>query len=181
MTEVATSTATTKELSPEEERVLIRDIAITAEANTKEGDSFFLITQKLIPFFLTSILYKNFQFYLTASALCLNSLFPGFFVVNFWNRWWQHWIDYVNQEQQLNTNNNTNEGSSSLAGNSDSPRLTTLKRPSGIDNSDLISDGPSEDSSPGSGIEIHDTLLEGRDYVLLPQQVWNQLYSWLVS
>ncbi|XP_007010658.2 PREDICTED: ubiquitin carboxyl-terminal hydrolase 5 isoform X1 [Theobroma cacao] len=138
MTEVATSTATTKELSPEEERVLIRDIAITAEANTKEGDSFFLITQK----------------------------------------WWQHWIDYVNQEQQLNTNNNTNEGSSSLAGNSDSPRLTTLKRPSGIDNSDLISDGPSEDSSPGSGIEIHDTLLEGRDYVLLPQQVWNQLYSW---
>ncbi|XP_021296304.1 ubiquitin carboxyl-terminal hydrolase 5 isoform X2 [Herrania umbratica] len=138
MTEVATSTATTKELSPDEERVLIRDIAITAEANTKEGDSFFLITQK----------------------------------------WWQHWIDYVNQEQQLNNNNNTNEGSSSLAGNSDSPRLTTLKRPSGIDNSDLISDGPSEDSSPGSGVEIHDTLLEGRDYVLLPQQVWNQLYSW---
>ena len=52
MTEVATATATTiKELSPEEERVLIRDIAITAETNTKEGDSFFLITQKLIFFF----------------------------------------------------------------------------------------------------------------------------------
>ncbi|XWS74654.1 hypothetical protein CRYUN_Cryun01aG0016500 [Craigia yunnanensis] len=140
MTEVATATATMiKELSPEEERVLIRDIAITAEANTKEGDSFFLITQK----------------------------------------WWQHWIDYVNQEQQPNNhNNNNNEGSSSLSGNSDSPGLNILKRPSGIDNSDLISDGPSEDLNPDSGVEIHDTLLEGRDYVLLPQQVWNQLYTW---
>ncbi|XVF24583.1 hypothetical protein REPUB_Repub13aG0140400 [Reevesia pubescens] len=142
MTEVATPTATaaattTKELSPEEERVLIRDIAITAEANTKEGDSFFLITQ----------------------------------------RWWQHWIDYVNQEQQPNNNNN-NEGSSSLSGNSDSPGLSIIKRPSGIDNSDLITDVPSEDSNPNAGVDIHDTLLEGRDYVLLPQQVWNQLYSW---
>ncbi|XVF00085.1 hypothetical protein REPUB_Repub03eG0255200 [Reevesia pubescens] len=148
MTEVATTTATAtvttiptttkKELSPEEERVLIRDIAITAESNTKEGDSFFLITQK----------------------------------------WWQHWIDYVNQEQQQPNNNNNNEGSSSLSGNSNSPGLSILKRPSGIDNSDLIIDGPSEDSDPNTGVEIHDTLLEGRDYVLLPQQVWNQLFSW---
>ncbi|XP_022765626.1 ubiquitin carboxyl-terminal hydrolase 5 isoform X4 [Durio zibethinus] len=140
MTEVATETLTaattsTKELGPEEERVLIRDIAIAAEANTKEGDFFFLITQK----------------------------------------WWQHWIDYVNQEQQP-SNNSNNEGSTSLSG--DSPALSILKRPSGIDNSDLISDGLSEDSNPDSSVEIRDTLLEGRDYVLLPQQVWNQLYSW---
>ncbi|XWS65398.1 hypothetical protein CRYUN_Cryun05aG0109300 [Craigia yunnanensis] len=143
MTEVAMTIAmatTTNELNPEEERVLIRDIAITAEANTKEGDSFFLITQK----------------------------------------WWQHWIDYVNQEQQPNNNNNNNnnEGSSSLEGNSDLPGLSILKKPLGIDNSDLISDWPSEDSDPESGVVIHDTLLEGRDYVLLPQQVWNQLHSW---
>ncbi|TYH51022.1 hypothetical protein ES332_D10G245500v1 [Gossypium tomentosum] len=126
-----------KELSPEEERVLIRDIALTAEANTKEGDSFFLITQK----------------------------------------WWQHWIDYVNQDQQPNNSNN-NEGSSSLSGNSDSNGVGISKRPSGIDNSDLISDGPAEDANSDDGVEIHDTLLEGRDYVLLPQQVWNLLYSW---
>ncbi|XVF41010.1 hypothetical protein PTKIN_Ptkin01aG0246200 [Pterospermum kingtungense] len=141
MTEVASATASavmtaaTKELSPEEERVLIRDIAITAEPNTKEGDSFFLITQK----------------------------------------WWQNWIDYVNQEQQQSNNN---EGSSSLSGNSASPGSSILKRPSGIDNSDLISDGTSEDSDPDGSVVIHDTLLEGRDYVLLPQQVWDQLYSW---
>ncbi|OMP02010.1 Peptidase C19, ubiquitin carboxyl-terminal hydrolase 2, partial [Corchorus capsularis] len=134
MTEVAAATPS-KELSPEEERVLIRDIILSAEANAKEGDSFFLITQK----------------------------------------WWQHWIEYVNQEQQQPSSNN--EGSSSLSGSSDSPGLSTLRRPSGIDNSDLISDGPSEESSGGT-VEIHDTLLEGRDYVLLPHQVWNQLYSW---
>ncbi|XWS08194.1 hypothetical protein CRYUN_Cryun41cG0058900 [Craigia yunnanensis] len=82
------------------------------------------------------------------------------------------------QELQPNNNNNNNEGSSSLSGNSDSPGLNILKRPSGIDNSDLISDRPLEDSSIVSGVEIHDTLLEGRDYVMLPQQVWNQLYIW---
>ena len=87
----------------------------------------------------------------------------------------------MNQEQHPNNHNKKNEGSSSLSGNSDSPGLNILKRPSGIDNSDLISDGPSEDLNPDSGVEIHDTLLEGRDYVLLPQQVWNQLYTWLVS
>ncbi|KAJ6408414.1 hypothetical protein OIU84_011682 [Salix udensis] len=115
------------QLTPEEERVLIRDIAITSENNSQEGDSFYLITQ----------------------------------------RWWQHWIDYVNQEQT----NVTNDGSSMLE-NCDS----SSRRPASIDNSDLIHDANSEESNVG--IEIHDTLSEGRDYVLLPQEVWNQLYSW---
>ncbi|KAJ6380749.1 hypothetical protein OIU77_029615 [Salix suchowensis] len=115
------------QLTPEEERVLIRDIAITSENNSQEGDSFYLITQ----------------------------------------RWWQHWIDYVNQEQT----NVMNDGSSMLE-NCDS----SSRRPASIDNSDLIHDANSEESNVG--IEIHDTLSEGRDYVLLPQEVWNQLYSW---
>lgn len=34
------------ELSPEEERILIRDIALAAEANSKEGDIFYLLTQR---------------------------------------------------------------------------------------------------------------------------------------
>ncbi|KAL5744951.1 hypothetical protein ACOSP7_026097 [Xanthoceras sorbifolium] len=119
------------ELSPEEERVLIRDIAISAEANSKEGDTFYLITQ----------------------------------------RWWQHWIDYVNHDQL----NNMYDGPSSLE-HGNSAGSGTLNRPTGIDNSDLIYDGASEGSSASP--EIHDTLLEGRDYVLLPQEVWNRLYSW---
>ncbi|XP_038701633.1 ubiquitin carboxyl-terminal hydrolase 5 isoform X1 [Tripterygium wilfordii] len=119
------------ELSPEEERVLVRDIAIAAEANSKEGDTFYLITQ----------------------------------------RWWQYWIDYVNQDQSTNINDG-----SSLSDHCDSGGSSGLYRPASIDNSDLIDDAKSED--PNMGIEIHDTLLEGRDFVLLPQEVWNQLYSW---
>ncbi|KAH1194524.1 Ubiquitin carboxyl-terminal hydrolase 5 [Glycine max] len=131
MTEVPMCIASVSELSPDEERILIRDIALTAQANSKEGDTFFLITQ----------------------------------------RWWQHWIEYVNQEQT-----NTSYDASSLSEHCDLANSSVLKRPAGIDNSDLIDDAVSEDT--GMGIEIHDTLLEGRDYVLLPQEVWNQLFRW---
>ncbi|VVA35066.1 PREDICTED: ubiquitin carboxyl-terminal hydrolase [Prunus dulcis] len=119
------------ELSPEEERILIRDIALAAEANSKEGDIFYLLTQ----------------------------------------RWWQHWIDYVNQDQPNNPND-----VSFVSEHYDSAGSSNLKRPAGIDNSDLIYDAASADTN--SGIDIHDTLLEGRDYVLLPQEVWNQLHTW---
>lgn len=86
-------------------------------------------------------------------------------------RWWQHWIDYVNQEQPNNPND--------VSEHCDSASSSTLKRPAGIDNSDLVYDAASEDTN--AGIEIQDTLLEGRDYVLLPQQVWNQLHTWSVD
>lgn len=89
----------------------------------------------------------------------------------YWNRWWQHWIEYVNQDQPINANDG-----SSFAEIYDSFGSSMLKRPANIDNSDLIYDAASEDSN--ASIEIHDTLLEGRDYVLLPQEVWNQLYLW---
>ncbi|XP_057965864.1 ubiquitin carboxyl-terminal hydrolase 5 isoform X2 [Malania oleifera] len=125
------STSSSTELAPEDERLAIRDIAVAAEAQSKEGDTFYLITQ----------------------------------------RWWQHWLDYVNQDQT----NITNDGSCLLE-HCDSVDSSALKRPSGIDNSDLIYDAPSEDSTVG--IELHETLVEGRDYVLLPQEVWNQLYLW---
>jgi ubiquitin carboxyl-terminal hydrolase 4/11/15 len=42
------SSSSSTDLSPEEERVFIRDIAIAAEANSKEGDTFYLITQRFI-------------------------------------------------------------------------------------------------------------------------------------
>lgn len=40
------SSSGSTELTPEEERIMIRDIALAAEANTKEGDVFYLITQR---------------------------------------------------------------------------------------------------------------------------------------
>uniref|UniRef100_A0A2P2LYE8 Ubiquitin carboxyl-terminal hydrolase n=3 Tax=Rhizophora mucronata TaxID=61149 RepID=A0A2P2LYE8_RHIMU len=117
------------ELSPEDERILIRDIAIAAETSSKEGDTFYLITQ----------------------------------------RWWQNWIEYVNQDPQ----NGATDGFSSLE---HCNLIGSSKRPASIDNSDLIHDANPEDSNVIT--EIHDSLLEGRDYVLLPQEVWNKLHSW---
>lgn len=89
-------------------------------------------------------------------------------------RWWQQWLDYVNQDQANNMND-----ISSLSEHCDSVSSSDVKRPSVIDNSDLIYDTTSEDAT--MGIELHDTLVEGRDYILLPQEVWNQLYAWWVS
>lgn len=85
-------------------------------------------------------------------------------------RWWQEWLEYVNQNQT----GNVNDGSSSEHHSSVSS--TELKRPSSIDNSDLIDEAVSED--PAMGIELFDTLVEGTDYILLPEEVWNQLYAW---
>lgn len=118
------------ELTPEEERLRIRDIVMAAEVQSKEGDTFYLITQ----------------------------------------RWWQDWLSYVNQDQATISNN----GSSSST--SENHESAGLKRPPGIDNSDLIYDVASDDSNRGD--ELHDTLVEGRDYILLPQEVWKQLYLW---
>lgn len=86
------------------------------------------------------------------------------------NRWWQDWLEYVNQSQ-IST---TNDVSSSEQ--HDSARTSALKRPSGIDNSDLIYEAAT--GNPSLGIELHDTLVEGTDYILLPEEVWNKLYEW---
>jgi len=110
------------ELAAEEEMALIRDISVAAEAHAKEGDIFFLIT----------------------------------------NRWWQSWIDYVIQDSAGVTSNGSHQHD---------PR-----RPGAIDNTDLLDDMASEVSS--MDIELHDNLVEGRDYILLPQQVWEKLHNW---
>ncbi|KAK1585729.1 hypothetical protein QYE76_067043 [Lolium multiflorum] len=115
------------ELSAEEEMALIRDSTVAAEAHAKEGDIFFLVT----------------------------------------NRWWQSWIDYVIQDSAGVTSN----GSHQHEFGSNAPR-----RPGPIDNLDLLDDVASEVSS--MDIELHDTLVEGRDYILLPQQVWEKLHGW---
>ncbi|KAK4486800.1 hypothetical protein RD792_006610 [Penstemon davidsonii] len=119
-----------RQLSPEEEKQSVRDIAVAAEAQTKVGDTFYLITQ----------------------------------------RWWQDWLEYANQSQTSTVIDG------SFSENHDSVSLSSFKKPSCIDNSDIIDDALSEDSAVG--IELHDTLVEGTDYILLPQEVWNQLHSW---
>lgn len=120
------------QLMPEEERLVIRDIAMAAELQTKEGDTFYLISL----------------------------------------RWWQSWLDYVNHDTASATNN----GSLYSSDYYESASSSTPKRPSSIDNSDLLYELTSEDTN--TGIDLHDALVEGRDYILLPQEVWKQLYAW---
>lgn len=52
-----------------------------------------------------------------------------------------------------------------------------LQRPPEIDNSDLICASTSEQSQY---LEIYETLIEGTDYILVPEIIWNQFYEWLV-
>ena len=88
------------------------------------------------------------------------------------NRWWQRWLDYVNQDMTSSSVN----GSSSYGSHHHDSASSSAKRPSAIDNSDLIYDATSEVSNVE--FELHDTLVEGRDYILLPQQVWEKLHGW---
>ncbi|KAL8146755.1 ubiquitin carboxyl-terminal hydrolase 5 [Apium graveolens] len=110
----------TSNLSPEKERLAIRDISIANEPFTKEGDVFYLLTHK----------------------------------------WWHTWLNYVNQSEAAVENNG----------------FSDFKRPSGINNYDLINRVTSKDS--GLCAELRDGLVEGTDYVLLPKAVWNQIHTW---
>ncbi|GKB20757.1 ubiquitin carboxyl-terminal hydrolase 5 [Tanacetum coccineum] len=85
------------------------------------------------------------------------------------DRWWNKWNDYV----YINKTVSTNEGSSSE--HQDSVSASTPKRPSSIDNSVLINEAASNSTI---GIELHDTLQEHTDYILLPEETWNQLCAW---
>lgn len=76
----------------------------------------------------------------------------------FFDRWWRSWSAFVNQDPTTNS-------SSSI-----------LQRPLSIDNSDLICGVQSDNSTN----DIHDSLVEGTHYILVTENIWNQLYEWLV-
>ncbi|KAK1412698.1 hypothetical protein QVD17_34157 [Tagetes erecta] len=71
-------------------------------------------------------------------------------------RWWRSWSAFVNQDPTTNS-------SSSI-----------LQRPLSIDNSDLICGSQPANSNS----DIHDALVEGTDYILVTENIWNQFYEW---
>ncbi|PWA60653.1 Peptidase C19, ubiquitin carboxyl-terminal hydrolase 2 [Artemisia annua] len=85
------------------------------------------------------------------------------------DRWWNKWNDYVD----INKTVSTNEGSSSE--HQDSVSASSPKRPSSIDNSVLINEAASNSTI---GIELHDTLQEHTDYILVPEETWSQFCAW---
>ncbi|GJZ52161.1 RNA-directed DNA polymerase, eukaryota [Tanacetum coccineum] len=54
---------------------------------------------------------------------------------------------------------------------------SNLQRPPSIDNSDFISRSAYENSPE---LEIYDTLVEGTDYILVPEKMWNLFYKWML-
>ncbi|KAK9054996.1 hypothetical protein SSX86_026075 [Deinandra increscens subsp. villosa] len=85
-------------------------------------------------------------------------------------RWWEKWITYVTHNKKISTNDGP---SSDLQ---DSNSSSTSKRPSSIDNSDLINELASDNST--MSIELHDTLQEHTHYILVPEVTWNQFCAW---
>ncbi|XP_030454010.2 ubiquitin carboxyl-terminal hydrolase 9-like [Syzygium oleosum] len=115
---------------PDEERRVVEELTGKAEANLKEGNVYFVVS----------------------------------------NRWYCCWQKYVRQNSDRYLADEP-----SL----DSQRLKVVssemaERPGPIDNSDIISDEHCE----GDQLELRRMLEEGRDYVLVPQQVWEKLFGW---
>ncbi|KAI3508019.1 hypothetical protein L1887_23018 [Cichorium endivia] len=195
MAEVLIVGVSPPELSPEEQRQIMRDIATASEAQTKEGDTFCLITQSTdYESLMWAMVRKITELKLENRSISgsegmaangsLTNLSPEkekqvisdfarkgeaeakegdtYFLLSL--RWWRIWSAFVNQSSPITTK----EGSSMEYQGSVS------WRPPSIDNSDLICESLSENSS----VEIYDTLVEGTDYILVPEEIWNQFYAW---
>ncbi|KAG8658980.1 ubiquitin carboxyl-terminal hydrolase 9 isoform X2 [Manihot esculenta] len=86
-------------------------------------------------------------------------------------RWFTKWERYVGQGSDDPVVDMQSSDSQDLV---DLPGRIT-DRPGPINNSDIVengSDGENDD------LELSRTLLEGRDYVLVPQKVWEKLVQW---
>lgn len=107
---------------------------------------------------LFQLFFFFFRIYLLLTILVVLILF----------RWWHDWLQYVSQETACIPNG---YGDNHCEADSASAR-----RPSCIDNSNLIFEVKSEDAI--GNVELQDALMEGRDYVLVPQEVWKRLHNW---
>lgn len=83
-----------------------------------------------------------------------------YFVVS--NRWFASWQRYTG----LST------GAYAFNEASSEAQPSGTHRPGPIDNTDIVANGNQDDP------QLLRTLEEGRDYVLVPQEVWERLYGW---
>ncbi|XP_057422857.1 ubiquitin carboxyl-terminal hydrolase 9-like [Lotus japonicus] len=92
-----------------------------------------------------------------------------FYVIS--NRWFSRWQRYAGPcVGILSTDNQSSDGQHANTIHSE-----IGDRPGQIDNSDIISNGNNCD---GNNFDIHRMLEEGKDYVLVPQKVWERLLEW---
>lgn len=84
------------------------------------------------------------------------------------NRWftgWQKYTGHGDSDYPIDENSRNSQ---------DAVLSETSYRPGPIDNSDILN----ENGSEGDNLELSRTLEEGRDYVLVPQEVWEKLFDW---
>ncbi|KAL8539950.1 hypothetical protein ACS0TY_001525 [Phlomoides rotata] len=82
-------------------------------------------------------------------------------------RWFSAWQRYTGQRDGAPFEDCPIESQTLALSDSDG-------RPGAIDNSDIIVNGDDKDDDP----QLPRTLVEGRDYVLVPQEVWEKLTKW---
>ncbi|MCL7044181.1 hypothetical protein MKW94_030699 [Papaver nudicaule] len=87
------------------------------------------------------------------------------------NGWYMDWLRYTGQDTGDNMFDRPFVGPLSQNGNI----FETPIRPGQIDNSHLVLDGSDAD---GIDLDMHKTLEERRDYVLVPQEVWKKFHDW---
>ena len=91
----------------------------------------------------------------------------------FFCRWFQRWERYVGIDADENLIGNQSSDSRHLNGASS----MVAERPCPIDNFDIVHNG-SDCHSKENEIQLRRMLMEGQDYVLVPQGVWEKLHEW---
>lgn len=84
------------------------------------------------------------------------------------NRWFAEWQKFVGQDNDEYPFGDSSKHMSMVL-------TETKSKPGPIDNSDIIAGGSGSEDEDS---ELHRYLLEGRDYVLVPQEVWEKLFDW---
>ncbi|KAK8685100.1 hypothetical protein V6N13_041109 [Hibiscus sabdariffa] len=92
-----------------------------------------------------------------------------YFVIS--SSWFRRWERYVGIE----ADGNLNQSSDSRLLNVTS--LMVAEMPGPIDNSDIVRNGSDCDCKEDE-IQLRTMLMEGQDYVLVPQKVWEKLHEW---
>ncbi|XP_022735791.1 ubiquitin carboxyl-terminal hydrolase 9-like [Durio zibethinus] len=94
-----------------------------------------------------------------------------YFVIS--SRWFRRWERYVGIEADENLIGNQSSDTRHRNGASS----LVAERPSPIDNSDIVENGSDCDFKENE-IQLRRMLMEGQDYVLVPQRVWEKLHEW---
>ncbi|KAK8493757.1 hypothetical protein V6N12_017855 [Hibiscus sabdariffa] len=92
-----------------------------------------------------------------------------YFVIS--SSWFRSWERYVRIDADRNLNQSSDYRNSNMASS------VVAEMPGPIDNSDIVQNG-SDGECKEDEIQLRGMLMEGQDYVLVPQKVWEKLHEW---